>query len=422
MKICIVALNIFLILGGLVDHLTSYRVGPFSAMAAETILVGTTTFALLIWRNRLPKDSLSAVGLLLFVGLGTISAYLNASTSQIPIIGTLQNLLVYWSFVGLFFLSATESYHAQQEPWYMRYGITLMSTMVMAGYLFTLAIGGGKTGSSGFFGARSFALTALVTVPWFLGLWRYRPSPWAATGAVLTLFLVALSESRTATVAALLMFPLSRLSWRSLEGVMRLVLSVALIWLLAYSAFTFVEPIRARFTNAGDNGQIGGLKVNTSGREALWYEMGISISQSPWIGKGPGSSSIPSLKASHGGLAHPHNDYLRLIHDFGYVGLTLWLVGYGALLVQTARYWVWADRHDSHNAHVHLAAFMALIACAIAMITDNVVVYIFVMNPLGIVVGASIGMGSAHRRAARRQAIAAPLLALPWDVASESNR
>jgi O-antigen ligase len=415
MKICIVALNTFLLLAGLMDYLAGYRFGPFSAMAFETMVAGTLTFALLIWRNRLPKDSLVAIGLLFFVGLGAVSAYLNAPTSQIPIIGTLQNLLVYGSFVSLFFLSATESYQAQQEPWYLRRGMTVMGTMVMAAYAITLIMSGGKTGSSGLVGARSFALTALVTLPWFLAQWRYRPTPWAAIGAVSTLCLVALSESRTATVTALLMFPLARLSWRSFKGVMRLVLSIAMILLVAYLAFNFVEPIRARFTSSGDNGQLAGVKVNTSGREVLWEEVSISISQSPWIGKGPGSVAVPCLKVSRGTLPHPHNDYLRLIHDFGYLGLALWLSGYAVLLVQTARHWVWADRQDPDHAHVHLAAFMALIACAIAMITDNVVVYVFVMNPLGILVGASIGLGSAHRRSARRAALG---LSAAWPLES----
>ncbi len=37
-------------------------------------------------------------------------------------------------------------------------------------------------------------------------------------------------------------------------------------------------------------------------------------------------------------------------------------------------------------------------AVAIAMISDNVIVYMFVMAPLGILVGASLGSGSRRKK------------------------
>ena len=42
-------------------------------------------------------------------------------------------------------------------------------------------------------------------------------------------------------------------------------------------------------------------------------------------------------------------------------------------------------------AQLHLAAFLCLLSVAISMVTDNPLVYTFVMNPLAIVVGASLG-------------------------------
>jgi len=53
--------------------------------------------------------------------------------------------------------------------------------------------------------------------------------------------------------------------------------------------------------------------------------------------------------------------------------------------------WLVADRRNTAEAHPHLAALLALIALAGAMVTDNVVVYIFLMAPLGVLVGSSLG-------------------------------
>jgi O-antigen ligase len=40
---------------------------------------------------------------------------------------------------------------------------------------------------------------------------------------------------------------------------------------------------------------------------------------------------------------------------------------------------------------------LGLVGAAQGMLTDNIVVYIFAMAPLGILVGASIGVGSMRR-------------------------
>ncbi|NJK53406.1 MAG: hypothetical protein HC936_12415 [Leptolyngbyaceae cyanobacterium SU_3_3] len=66
-------------------------------------------------------------------------------------------------------------------------------------------------------GARSFALFAIIAVAWCLAMWRYR-SPGAAVWALLLSVLVAASFSRTAMIATLVLYPLSRFSPHKAEG------------------------------------------------------------------------------------------------------------------------------------------------------------------------------------------------------------
>jgi len=166
---------------------------------------------------------------------------------------------------------------------------------------------------------------------------------------------------------------------------------VALVVGISYLTITHVEPVRERFF-AGDIGAtVGGTGINVEGRDQMWRTILDSWSESPWIGKGAGSSSEVVENALGPGVEHPHNDYLRILHDYGVVGLVLWLLALGQLLWAMCRAWLMADRRNTAEAHPHFAALLSLIALAATMVTDNVVAYVFLMAPLGVLVGASLG-------------------------------
>jgi O-antigen ligase len=387
-----------LLFSSLTDGLRRFSVGPITLQAVITILVSIGSVLLIGARGKLPKVGVSAISLLLiFLSVGWLSLHLNSKTSMVGLSLQIQNLLVYALFVGLILLSAIESFEApMQPPWYITQGFLRAAQLTALLYGTSLLVGG--LGTDLVMGARSFALFGIVGVAWCLASWRYRSPGQSGLWAIGLTALVALSFSRTATVICLLLFPLSQLSFRDSKSVMRVGLWMGLIALIAYLSFNYVQPIRARFTETGDSGQLGGVQVNTSGREPIWQAVMASSSQSPWIGKGPGSVAIPVTQVNSVAAGHPHNDYLRLLHDYGYIGLGLWIAGYATLLLQSWRYWIWADHHDRAAAHVHSATCLALMGVALAMLTDNVVVYWFVMAPLGMLVGASIGLGLARRR------------------------
>jgi O-antigen ligase len=227
---------------------------------------------------------------------------------------------------------------------------------------------------------------------WNLAQSRYGHR-WALIPAIFILATIVSSLSRGATVIALFLLPLSRISSRSRPSDwLRFMLMIGLAAGLLYGALTYITPLRERFVEGDIRTLPGQVSINVSGRDTTWSVTWQSYLESPWIGKGAGSAERELLVRE--GLAHPHNDYLRILHDFGLVGLSLWVAGFGFLMRWTWRSWRRADRLKAEHAGLHLAAFLALAVLGLDMITDNPIVYIFIMATLGVLVGSSLGLSS----------------------------
>jgi O-antigen ligase len=240
-------------------------------------------------------------------------------------------------------------------------------------------------GNKDILGPRAFALLALIPLTWNLARWRYGERS-AGIRALGLLGVILLGLSRLATVIALLLWPLSRTGSRaSLRTWARVVALVALSLAVFFAAFEVIAPLRDRFIR-GDV-----VSINVSGRDDYWSVVWQSALTSPWIGHGAGSSEIRLLE--HGfRITHPHNEYLRIFHDFGLVGLLLWFWGFFVLLASTFRAWRRADRMGSPDAYVHLAAWLGVVSLALGMITDNSLRYVHVLLPLGLTIGSSLGL------------------------------
>lgn len=233
------------------------------------------------------------------------------------------------------------------------------------------------------YGTRSFALAALVLLAAAVATpgvrWWSRLAPIVIAGAVLA------SLSRTATVLAVLLLSglvvRMRRGRRSLFAIAGVTTAGAGIWTLV----TVFPPLRDRFLT-GDNAlEFGGIALNTSGRSSLWEAVIEGIDTSPLFGHGPGSA-VQLVTARFAPIQQPHNDYLRLAHDYGYTGLAVFAAGVIWLLVRIARRAVVTDRP------VHWAALFALVAVLLAAATDNVFVYPFAMLPLAVLIGLSLGL------------------------------
>jgi O-antigen ligase len=298
-----------------------------------------------------------------------------------PTVEGVQNVSVYLIFVLAITVTASSSTAPNtQQTLRLLSKAAALSTLV---FLASIVIG------VDLYGPRPFALVALVFLAILIpnttrhGLARLAP--------YMVLFAVTVSLSRMAIAIAVGFMPLIVLRGhgrgRAARGIALLLAAVASLWFLV----TSYAPLRDRFLT-GDNAiTVEGLQLNTSGRNTIWQITIDSANTSPIFGHGPGSSV--ELMISHfSNISQPHNDYLRIYHDLGLVGLALFIVGYGLLLRATL------TRAHRTGHPEHWTAAIALAGIAAAASTDNVLVYPFVMLPVGVLVGMSMASPMPPRR------------------------
>lgn len=377
-----------LLMSGAVDFLTRFGVGPISAMGLVTVLYAAGSWGLWLVRPTIPRALVTAV-----VPLGgyLFWAALTAALWYRPTVDGMQNLFVMAAFVGIIVLSASESRRGVERganPAAAMGRMLGVATWLAAGLWAATRLLGSALPLP-FVGSRSFALFALVGVAWYVAGWRAgsRRSLLAGIG-ILTM--VGLSLSRTALVVGMFLFPLAQVEMRRLSSWLRLALLGLVAGGLLYAAVWYIEPLHTRFFEGDTSLRIGGIGINTEGRMNMWETTLDSYRTAPWFGKGAGSVE-ELIERHYPGLGHPHNDYLRILHDAGLVGFLLWVGGFLALIWKTWRGWLVAAPGDPAG-RVHLAAGLALVAVALGMLTDNVIVYIFVMAPVAVVVGTSLGL------------------------------
>lgn len=409
MKVPLVALFItsVIVLSGLIDLPRAITLDQLPVLGLESVsLMGllTITYALsapMLWLARpvLVRSAISALWpLMAFVGWIFFSFVFHTPTG----VG-LQNVLVISTFVGLVLLASYESYRNRYFGRLVRTTIVWASWLAGSLYVIQLLIGG--LGSRTFLSARGFALLALLGLACHLGAWRHgrRRELWWAVALTL---LIGASLSRMALGIALMFFPLSQLSLGSLRSWIKVGLIAALIASSALLAITYVEPLHERFFEGDLAFEVAGVAINVSGRGVLWQVVLDSYLQSPITGLGAGSAGEAITQNLIGREPQPHNDYLRVLHDYGLLGLGLFVLGLLKLLAATGGSWMRASRRGDPEASLHLAALLAVAGFCVAMITTNIITYVFFMAPLGVLVGSSLGRTSS--RAPRPHAAGLP--------------
>jgi O-antigen ligase len=239
-------------------------------------------------------------------------------------------------------------------------------------------------------GARSFGLLGLPPMSWHVAQ-ANAGRRHSTVFAWLWLMAIGLSLSRTATAVALFYMGIAvllqiRMNARSLLVKAPAIAAATAIVVVVLARET---PMADRLFTGDTAIEVGGVGVNVSGRSNIWSEVTNSAMNAPIVGQGVGSSIDAASKVS--GVGHPHNDYLRVWHDHGFVGLGLWGAAFVAMLVVLLRIVVRSDWRSDPSAPTHLAALLALTGLLIACTTDNAIIYPFVVAPVGVLVGAGLG-------------------------------
>lgn len=231
---------------------------------------------------------------------------------------------------------------------------------------------------------RGFTMWLLPAYALALAAWRVRGGAWLLMAGVI--FLTALvTLARTSIGAMLLMGGVALLVRPArLRPVPLLLLVIATAGALQYGplrARLFADP-RAGFgdqlvsiTGEGEDARVSVAGLNMTGRGLFWYRTFDHARERPILGHGSGAA-IHYLRDELGLTAahHPHNDYLRVLHDQGIVGLSLVLAFGASVLVAMRRRW---HRGRSPEAReLALAALLSMVAYLAVAVFDNSLIYV----------------------------------------------
>lgn len=389
-ELSVAFLIVVLLVASTVDLPLAAKFGDVSLSAILTSGIAAAAWLLWMIQIRFPLRSLIVV----LAGAGFLLWLLITAGVKFPTSLGMQNLVVLFGFIGLILLSMRISLrHPDFSDTIARcIGVGL----VVAVSLFATAKLNQWFGTDfvlSIQGQRLLPLYALIPLSWSLSRWK-RGSSAHLVIAVGILLMILVDLSRMALVVGFVLFVLAqlhssrRIPWLRLAfwGVL---MTVGLLWLI-----TKYEPLRARFFEYDNTLVIGDVAINSMGRTRIWNAVLQSVSSSPFIGHGAGSSA--QITQSVAKLDHPHNEYLRLLHDYGGIGLALWLLLIVAILVVIWGLWRRTAHLRTADGTIHQAAFLALVGCSITMMSDNPLSYSFVMFPLAILIGASIGQPVGH--------------------------
>jgi O-antigen ligase len=293
----------------------------------------------------------------------------------------MQNILLYISFPTLILVSATSARTGAISP--PNFARLVDVTFLIGALFYLMSLLTSGIGGSAVAGPRSYALFGMLGVAWGAARYRHGFREGMLVGTV-SLTMVFLSLSRLAALSAVLIAVLALVDFRRFA---RSLAVTALIAAVAFFAVTHTS-FSSRFSK-GDVRSVAGFEINVSGRAQLWSLTWNSYESSPLIGHGVGSAET-LVKQKYPGDDHPHNDYLRLLHDLGAIGLFMFLVGYLSLFARLFRARS-AARTSPTIAYLLRASALSLGAVLLAMITDNPLVYLFVIAPVASVVGYSLG-------------------------------
>jgi hypothetical protein len=223
---------------------------------------------------------------------------------------------------------------------------------------------------------KSIALFGLPILALALSFWRYeKEKKWPLLAAMLSLGLILLTVQRMASIVALLV--LTPLRFVKLErGILRnlatwLSVGCAAGWILLQ-----VPTVQYRFFEHKENPVFDQEEtmINTSGRTVVWLITIDNALKKPFLGHGTGSSEVFIRAAQLPGLDHPHEEYLRVWHDLGIVGVALFLLGWIGRLRRHVKLWRSLEG-TPELARPHMAAALGCLALMLSFLTDNTLVY-----------------------------------------------
>jgi O-antigen ligase len=110
----------------------------------------------------------------------------------------------------------------------------------------------------------------------------------------------------------------------------------------------------------------------TAGRSYLWDHMIEEIKAKPIWGHGANASEEFVFSVTWGTLTHPHNDWLRLLYDYGFVGTSVFVFCLVAQLIHLLKR---AKRTFGESRILLYAGASSFLPFILLMLTDNIILY-----------------------------------------------
>jgi len=180
----------------------------------------------------------------------------------------------------------------------------------------------------------------------------------------------AFAVTRTAVVAVGLTLPATLAPLKKSTRV------VALALISFACVVLFYTP---RFQNKmffSGHGNISDLSLDnpnfhSSGRSTMWVAMTREIEQKPWFGHGANAQEVLLNDILHYST-HPHNDWLRLEFDYGYIGTAIFAL---TISIQMIHAFLLARSRSNWSRILLLTGAGAFLPFAMLMFTDNIIIY-----------------------------------------------
>lgn len=348
--------------------------GPLAAAFAFLVLFFVPAFLFIGGGSRGRSIGGPVVILLIFLLWGTAVSITAGLTRE-----GLQNLSIYGAFSSVVVLSSSTAGRLDPSRLLMRIRVFAVIGIVPA-----LVMGL----NSWSIGQRFIGTGALPAIA-AIGIIASIVMPKSKTKTLYLLFflvVIFLSLSRAYIVFAALAMAVPAIRTAKERLAPKFVMRLVLVGTLAFLALTQYPPLRDRFL-VNDGVAIGGVDIGTSGRDALWQVMLSEFEAGNRIfGAGAGRSEL-IISSYFGSITQPHNDYLRLAVDFGLVGLSLWLLAFVLFIVRA----VSSMRRTAavNDVRLHVAAILGLLLILASSFLDNVIIYVFLMVPIAVIIGAS---------------------------------
>lgn len=377
--------------------------GPISAMGVLTIVeVGVAGAGLLACRRypkRLLHRTLPYICLMAWAGLSTIWAP--------PLTGGIQNGLVYLLFgLMVLFGGTLAARNGPRLEELIDLGIRWISSVALGIVALELVLRGTpKDTEEGWaIGPRPLAILGLVVLSRYLARWYYgdkRSRLWILLWIVAIVASISRAAAATSLVLVCLVV-LAQMRFRRRRAAFTLPAALVGLVLVVTLAFTWA-PFHERMFAGDTKFEVGGTSINVSGRRTMWTAIVESARKQPWVGAGMGSAQAvitATFAYTPSQMTQPHNDYLRIWHDLGAIGLALLLAATGVWIWLLGRAWYDSERTARGPARLELTALLTLLGLSMVEVTDNPLIYQAVMGTAGLLVGAGLGV-QAHYRVSR---------------------